>query len=151
MAAFLRRKGGIWHRLQEIFNSEAQTVWWPLNLTAGNGRSQEGAQSQGERFLLSWAEVWGSSLILHSGSPMDGNSKRDALTWVTLRVCGVTVMESELFVLWAGRGCANCRAWVLEAATKLADEAMIGFYILNQLLFRGRERGSCSVLMIWLL
>lgn len=31
---------------------------------------------------------------------------------------------------------------MLEAATKLADEAMIGFHIPNQLLFRGRERGS---------
>lgn len=151
IAAFLRRKGRICHSLQETFNSEAQTVWWPLNVTAGSRRSQEGMWSQGENIsaFLGWSVR--SSLILHAGFPMDGNSKWDTLTWVTLRVCGVTVMENELFVLWAGRGCANCRVWMLEAATKLAHEAMIGFYILKQLLFRGRERGSCSILMIWLL
>lgn len=106
-------------------------------------RSQEGTWSQGVIFLLSWDEVWESSLILHAGCPTDSNSNRDINRWVNLCVFSVTVMESELFVLSAGRCGAGSRAVMLGVSTRLAEEAALGFYVLNQLLFRERGKGSC--------
>lgn len=97
-------------------------------------------------FLPSWDEVWESSLILHTGYPTDSNNNRDANTWVTLGVFSVTVMKSELLVLLAGRGSANHRAVRLRTSTRLAGEPITGFYILNQLMFREREREFCCIL-----
>lgn len=105
--------------------------------------------SQGVIFLPSWDEVWESSLILHTGCPTDSNGNRDTKTWVTLCIFSVTVMESELLALSAGRGNANCRAVMLRASARLAEEAIIGFYILNQLLLREKERGSCCTLWLF--
>lgn len=51
-------------------------------------------------------------------------------------------MESELFVLSAGRCGAGCGAVMLGVSARLAEEAALGFYVLNQLPFRERGKGS---------